>query len=200
MPSDVACVFCRVRRLRRPRERNFREATEKICATAIAVSGHECDSTHSKGRTRLPTILLTAKRPIRAHYGPFLFRISMTKLGHCCAEEVTRSLGCTNLRRLVWDRRVSGRTVRKEAILVARNMHGLLDRRPSPKGEQGYDIRNDQALSSLQTAINQKSAHRHRTMRLRQACLAGVAAYSQHAPRGLLFRFVQVASRHTTLS
>ena len=105
-----------------------------MCATATAVSGHECDSTHSKGRTRLPTILLTAKRPIRAHYGPVLFRISMTKLGHCCAEEVTRSLGCTNLRRLVWDRGVLGRTVRKETTLLARNVHWFLDRRPQPEG------------------------------------------------------------------
>jgi hypothetical protein len=45
---------------------------------------------------------------------------------------------------------------------------------PSPQGEQGYAIRNDEALPSLQTAINKKSAHRYRTVLLRPACLAGV--------------------------
>jgi hypothetical protein len=39
-----------------------------------------------------------------------------------------------------------------------------------------YDIHNDQALPSLQTATNKKGAHRYRTVRLRQTCLAGVVA------------------------
>ena len=67
-------------------------------------------------------------------------------------------------------------TVRKEITLLARNVHKCLHRRRYPKGERGYDIRDDQALPNLQTAINQESAYRRRTMRLRQACLAGVVA------------------------
>ena len=71
---------------------------------------------------------------------------------------------------------------------------------PCPKGEHGYDIRDDQALPSLQTAINQKSAHRHGTVRLRQACLAGVVACAHNTPFGLSFRFVQVTSGDKALS
>jgi len=41
---------------------------------------------------------------------------------------------------------------------------------------QAYDIRNDEALPDLQTAIDQKAAHRHRTVRVRKACLAGLVA------------------------
>jgi hypothetical protein len=35
----------------------------------------------------------------------------------------------------------------------------FLEQALSPKGEQGYDIRNDQALPNLQTAINKKNAY-----------------------------------------
>ena len=58
---------------------------------------------------------------------------------------------------------------------------------PCPKGEHGYDIRDDQALPSLQTAINQKSAHRHGTVRLRQACLAGVVACADDTAVRIVF-------------
>jgi hypothetical protein len=70
----------------------------------------------------------------------------------------------------------------------------------SPKGEQGYDIRDDQALPSLQTAINQKGAHRDRTVRLRSACLAGVVAYAHITLIGSSFRFLQKTFCDTTLS
>lgn len=101
---------------------------------------------------------------------------------------------------LVRDRRVSGSAVRQEAALLARNVHGFWTGVPWPKGEQGYDICDDQALPSLQTATNQKSAHRHSTVRLRKACLAGVVAYAHNTPFGLSFRFVQVTSRDKALS
>ncbi len=84
-----------------------------------------------------------------------------------CADERRTRLGPTSL----------GQDSPKETTLLALNVHSndsTWTGGPSPKGEQGYDIRDDQALPSLQTAINQKSAHRHRTVRLRKARLAGV--------------------------
>ena len=44
-----------------------------------------------------------------------------------------------------------------------------LDKRAHPKEMQVYEIRNDQALPSLQTAINETGAYRYRAMRLREA-------------------------------
>ena len=43
-----------------------------------------------------------------------------------------------------------------------------------PKEAQGRDIRDDQALSGLQTATHKKVAHRYRAVPLREACLARI--------------------------
>lgn len=56
----------------------------------------------------------------------------------------------------------------------------------------GYDIRNDQALPNLQTAINQKNAYRDRAMRLRETRLAGVRSVRAS---GLFFQASSVAVR-----
>jgi hypothetical protein len=58
------------------------------------------------------------------------------------------------------------------------------------KGEQGYDIRNDEALPSLQTAINKKGSHRYRTVRLRPASLAGVAAVPHKTAARIVFPYL----------
>jgi len=84
-----------------------------------------------------------------------------------------------------------GQDDRKATTLLARNVNRNLDGRPYPEGGLGYDIRNDQALPSLQTAINEESAHRYRAVRLRPPCLAGIVAYAYNTPPGLSFRPVQ---------
>ena len=101
---------------------------------------------------------------------------------------------------LAWDRRVLRSTVRKRQLFWNATCMVFWTGGPSPKGEQGYDVRNDQALPSLQTAINKESAHRYRTVRLRQACLAGVASQAHSTPPALSFRLVQVTSSDKTLS
>jgi hypothetical protein len=106
-----------------------------------------------------------------------LFGNLMTGLGHVVRTKSHAALLAQTCGDLVWDRRVLGSTARKETTLLARNVHGFFGQAAlAQRGEQGYDIRDDQALPNLQTAINQKSAYRCRTMRLRQACLAGVVA------------------------
>jgi hypothetical protein len=62
-----------------------------------------------------------------------------------------------------------------------------------------YDIRNDQALPSLQTATNKEGVHRYRTVRLRPACLAGVAPYARNTPSGFCFQFVPGTTCDKTL-
>jgi hypothetical protein len=169
--------------------------TEKICGTATAVSGYECAVRPLKEVQRFQLCNATKR-------GPSPWPVSIPQLddrvGHFGADEVACDRACAELRRLrLGPSSVGQDSPKRENSSGAQRAQFLSG--PGPKGEQGYDIRDDQALSSLQTAINQKSAHRHCAMRLPQACLAGVV-YSQHAPRGLLFRFVQAASRHTTLS
>jgi len=79
-------------------------------------------------------------------------------------------------------------------------VHGFFDGRRQPEGKtKGYDIRNDQAVPSLQTAINQKDALRDRTVRLRSACLAGVA-YAHITLTGSAFRFLQTLRHDVRLN
>jgi hypothetical protein len=42
------------------------------------------------------------------------------------------------------------------------------------KEVEGYDIRDDQAMSGLQTATNKKGTHRYRAVPLRSARVAGI--------------------------
>ena len=54
----------------------------------------------------------------------------------------------------------------------------------SGRSREGYDIRNDQALSDLQTTADKKGADRYRTVRLREICLAGIVAYRHNGHFG----------------
>jgi hypothetical protein len=62
---------------------------------------------------------------------------------------------------------VLSKTAGKATTLVAGGVHGTWTGGFSLKGMQNYDIRHDQALPDLQTAINKKGAYGYRTVRLR---------------------------------
>jgi hypothetical protein len=64
-----------------------------------------------------------------------------------------------------------------------------VDRRLCLEEMQAYDTRNDEALPDLQTAIDQKDAHRNCTVRVRKACLAGLVAERDPMPRSDCRRF-----------
>jgi hypothetical protein len=199
VPSDAACILCWVKRLRRRASGSLGRRPRKSALPQLLYLGHKRDGTHSKGGTALPTIVFRAMRQNGPHHGLSLFCNSMTELGRWCGRSRTRP-ACANLRRPRLGPTSLGQHGPQRDSFLARNVHGFLDSRPSPKGEQLYDIRDDQALPNLQTAINQESADRRRTMRLRQACLAGVVACAHNTPFGLSFRFVQVTSGDKTLS
>jgi hypothetical protein len=43
---------------------------------------------------------------------------------------------------------------------------------------QDYDLRNDQTMPSLQTAINETTSYRYRALQLRTPCLAGLIRHN----------------------
>jgi hypothetical protein len=147
----------------------------------------------------VPTMVLTTNATKRSHNAPALIPQLDDRVVSLVLTESHAACFCE--RAAAWFETTdswAARSAKRQLFWHATCMGSSTDG-PSPKRDQGYDIRNDQALPSLQKTINQKGADRDRTVRLRSARLAGVVAYAHITLTGSSFRFLQTCC-DTTLS